>query len=88
MRKCKLPSGVGRTNFGILTELAGGDIWSKSIKRSDSVDLVTAVIGIASLDVACKKSEQYDKVMQNRYTKVSFRIRVAFAFFGTISNYK
>ena len=30
-------------------------IWSKSIKRSDSVDLVTAVIGIASLDVACKK---------------------------------
>ena len=28
---------------------------TKSIKRSDSVDLVTAVIGIASLDVACKK---------------------------------
>ena len=42
-------SGVCRTNFGILLELFGGESWSKSIKRSDSVGLVRVEIAIASL---------------------------------------
>ena len=42
-------SGVCRTNFGILFELFGGESWSKSIKRSDSVGLVRVEIAIASL---------------------------------------
>ena len=58
-------SGVCRTNFGILTELFGGDNWSKSIKRSDSDGLVSDEIGIASLLDDVWKQNRTKKVVHN-----------------------
>ena len=58
-------SGVCRTNFGILFELFGGESWSKSIKRSDSVGLVRVEIAIASLLLEDEDDMVWKKLPKN-----------------------